>query len=354
MKQLLTLALIAAVPVTTKAQLAITPNLSTAEMTELLEGFGMTILNVDIQCAGQAYGQFQGDSELQIYEGVLLTTGDASQVANPASFFATSFTNSGGDPDLAVLAGVPIYDACVLTFDCIPVGDTLLLNFSFGSEEYPEFVCTYFNDVFGLFLSGPGLSGPFTDNAMNIATVPGTSVPIAINTVNGGDPGLGGPNSPCVMADPNFEDNSIYYVDNATGEHTAYDGFTVNLVAFAAVEPGQTYRFKAAVGDAGDGIFDSGVFVEAFSFRSNGLSTSIPTASTPALGLEHHGDAVAILLPADTQGELLLFGDTGQLIRSQRVDSDRVWLDLGGLPTGLYTVRVLDSQGLAPLRFVKG
>ncbi len=353
MKQLITLALITAIPAATQAQLTVTPDLSTAEMTELLEGFGMTILNVDIQCSGQAYGQFQGDSELQIYEGVLLTTGDASLVANPANFFASASTNSGSDPDLAVLAGMPINDACILTFDCIPVGDTLLLNFSFGSEEYPEFVCTAFNDVFGLFLSGPGINGPFTDNAVNIATVPGTSVPIAINTVNGGDPGQGGTSSPCYLADPNFEDNSIFYVDNAAGEHVAYDGFTVNLVAFAAVEPGQVYRFKAAVGDAGDGIFDSGVFIEAFSFRSNGITTSIPVVPSPDLGLEHHGDAVAVLLPTGTRGELLLFGDTGQLIRSIRVDSDRVWLDLSGLPAGLYTVRVLDAQGLAPLRFVK-
>ena len=52
-----------------------------------------------------------------------------------------------------------INDLCVLGFDFIPESDTIVFNYSFGSEEYTSWVNTQYNDVFGFFISGPGITG---------------------------------------------------------------------------------------------------------------------------------------------------------------------------------------------------
>ena len=73
--------------------------------------------------------------------------------------------------------------------------------------------------------------------------------------------------------------NGTYYFDNGDGSGSGtapdgatvqYDGFTHPLTAVAAVVCGQTYHIKLAIADAGDGAWDSGVFLEAGSFASAG------------------------------------------------------------------------------------
>ena len=61
------------------------------------------------------------------------------------------------------------FDASILEFDFITFSDTILFSYVFASEEYKEFVNANFNDAFGFFISGPGISGPFSNNSMNIA-----------------------------------------------------------------------------------------------------------------------------------------------------------------------------------------
>src|SRR5690606_3893211 len=97
------------------------------------------------------------------------------------------------DPDLAqLISPITVNDCAVLEFDFVPNGDTLKFNFAFASEEYNEYVCGTVNDVFGFFISGPGINGPFTNNAENIALIPGTDVPVSINTLNNGTVGANG------------------------------------------------------------------------------------------------------------------------------------------------------------------
>lgn len=331
------------------AQLIVTDSLPISSIAELLEGTGVTITNVELLCNGAAMGHFIGSSDLPIEEGLLLTTGSASQVAGPASSLVSNMVLGGGgtDPDLSSIAGAIISDACVLTFDCIPMGDTLLFNYVFGSEEYPEFVCSFFNDVFGLFLSGPGISGPYTNNAVNVALIPGTQTPVSINTVHGGlnnDP----LNALCPAV------NEQYYINNTQSATVAYDGLTEALVATAVVVPGETYTFKLAVGDVMDNIYDSGVFLEAFSFRSFGLSTGMEEryALKPQLLLE--ADALTVIFP-DGVGVhgLRLLSASGKEVARHRVQGDRLRLPTADLPTGVYIVQAWGDVPLQPLRFVR-
>ncbi len=276
---------------TAHGQLVINQGLTPTQLVQdVLLGSGVTVSNVSFNgvlgpaTAQPGSGSFTASgTNLGLTAGVLLTSGEVQQVANPGSYFASGINNTGSDPDLAILANQIINDRAVLEFDFVPVGDTVKFRYVFGSEEYPEYACTDFNDAFGFFLSGPGITGPFQNGAINIALIPGsTSIPIAINTVNPGVPGTsGGQASICAAADPNWQSNNQYYVNNGAGATVCYDGFTVVLTARWPVQCGQTYHIKMAIGDGSDSSFDSGVFLEAGSFTSTPFVPSL----TPGPGI---------------------------------------------------------------------
>jgi gliding motility-associated-like protein len=278
MKHILSVLLFLAGSIVGHAQLTVNNGMTPAQLVQdVLLGGGVTAFNVTYN--GQAAppanqpgrGSFTAvNSNLGLAAGVILSTGRATDAANDGNFFASNANNTGADGDLAALSGQTINDRTVLEFDFIPTGDTLRFRYVFGSEEYPEYVCSDFNDAFGFFLSGPGITGPFSNNARNIALIPGTTVPVTINTVNPGTPGFSGTASTCAQSDPNWQANSVYYTDNQSGGTVAYDGFTVVLTAFALVQCGQTYHIKLAIGDGFDSSFDSAVFLEAGSFTSSG------------------------------------------------------------------------------------
>ncbi|MEM7038021.1 MAG: choice-of-anchor L domain-containing protein, partial [Bacteroidota bacterium] len=151
----------------------------------------------------------------------------------------------------------------------------------FGSEEYDEYVCATFNDVFAFFISGPGIVGQ-----QNIALVPGTTTPVAINTVNVGMPGQFGSAGPgCITTNSQY-----YFQNNAAVTTVQYDGFTTSLVAKSAVMPCSTYHIKLAIADAGDGALDSGVFLEeggircASSFVQVESGLNVPSAGSAVEG----------------------------------------------------------------------
>lgn len=312
------------IPAAMQAQLTITDGLSPAQVTSLLEGFNITISNLTINCPDSSFGQFNGTSEIPITNGLVLTSGLAASVAGPVWNMATSVTSMTGDADLGALVTMPTYDACALEFDCVPLGDTLLFNFAFGSEEYPEFAGSSFNDVFAIWLTGPGFPIP-----TNVAAIPG-GIPVSINNVN------------------SFT-NATYYVDNEAipGVNCAYDGFTQNLTAFAVVTPGATYHFKTAIADVADGIFDSGVFLEAFSFRSvMGSSTGINSITAGDLSVIDRGGVLEISLPlgrSDMQGRIV--DATGRAVRQFRVNRATTSVSMSGINVGAYTLELSDANG---------
>ena len=62
----------------------------------------------------------------------------------------------------------------------MPSGDTIAFNYMFGSDEYPEYSPSTYNDAFGFFLWGPNPIGP-AYNATNLALIPGTTTPVLEN-----------------------------------------------------------------------------------------------------------------------------------------------------------------------------
>lgn len=240
------------------------PGVTPVDMVENIVGDGIIYDNVTFQGANSSRGIFNNgqSTNLGIASGIFLTSGAGYVIPGPNSSCSAGANN--GTPGHAVLNSITTsttYDAAVLEFDFIPESDTMRFKYVFGSEEYNEWVGSSYNDVFGYFVSGPNPEGGFYTNK-NIALVPGTNnTSVKINSVNNGY-------SQCGVVPTGPGTNSAYYDDNTNGLSLEYDGFTVVLTAFVLVVPCSTYHILIGIADAGDGIYDSGVFIEENSFES--------------------------------------------------------------------------------------
>ncbi len=265
------------------AQISVTNTLTPVQLVQdVLLGFGVTASNITINGSPVTAQTVQsnatffsaGTTNFPINSGVLLTTGRGVGAVGPNS--SGSFTSNtpptpsvGSDPHLNAIANGTVRNGIVLEFDFIPSGDTLSFNYMFGSDEYPEFSPSTYNDAFGFFLWGAGISGPYTlagypAGGRNLAVVPGTSTAVTINNV--------GPSS-----------NSAYYVGNvggaAYGNAIQYDGTTTLLSANASVQCGETYHIKLCIANVSDQLYDSGVFLQANSFSSDAIEVTVASVS---------------------------------------------------------------------------
>lgn len=225
----------------------------------------VTASNIQVSGGNAGIGYFScSNPSFPFSSGIVMASGDISNAVGPNNETgAGSQLDGNGDPDLLqIITPYSVKDAVILEFDFVPSSDFIQFRYIFGSEEYPEYVCSY-NDVFAFFISGPGISGPYSNNAKNIALVPGTTTPVSIDNVNNG---LN--NNPNDWTCP--AQNSAYYVNNNGGQIIEYDGHTVALTATTTVIPCETYHIKLAIADANDQVLDSGVFLEAGSFSSGG------------------------------------------------------------------------------------
>jgi len=252
------------------AQPAVTINQTAEQLVHNLVGTGVVTMNPVLSCPKPANGIFKiVSSNLGIKGGIILSTGYAANAIGNASSLADYSNSSRGDEDLTALSGQATYDACKLEFDFIPTGETIKFRYVFGSEEYPSFACTQYNDVFAFYISGPEYPVH-----KNIALIPGTAIPVAINTTAGVVGSSGGKLSICEAMGQGSPFKE-YYVDNSKGPSITYNGFTKVFTAVAAVRPCATYHLKLAIADAKDHQYDSGVFIEEGSLSSNTLSVSL-------------------------------------------------------------------------------
>ncbi|MEN2490248.1 choice-of-anchor L domain-containing protein, partial [Flavobacterium sp. B11] len=209
-------------------------------------------------------------STFPIDEGILLSTGKISSAMGPNSYTNRSdeLVNEASDPDLTNISGETMHDAAILEFNFIPDGNLVEFKFVFASEEYLEYVHTDYNDAFGFFLSGSGINGPYTNNAINLAQLPNGDA-VTINNIHSSGTNVNN------VSFPNH--NVAYYANNPAGSATMeYDGSTVVLTATYAVTPGQNYKIKMAIADASDQKWDAGVFLKAKSFATNTLVITNP------------------------------------------------------------------------------
>ena len=239
----------------------------------VLLGPGVTVSNILYNGNPAAIGSFQATgTNLGIDEGIVMTTGTVIAGEDgphgPNDNGASGLDNGYGGSALlsSIISGGTTLNASILEFDFIPYSDTVSFKYVFGSEEYPEWVSAGFNDVFGFFITGPGIIG-----YQNIAQLPNGAGVVSIDNVSA-------------------VTNQQFFVDNGNGTqapfnssdaYIQYDGFTKVLKAFSEVQCGETYHLVIAIADVGDGQFDSGIFLEA-----NSLSSPTPVQISYSLSAE--------------------------------------------------------------------
>lgn len=284
------------------------------------------VSNVQMVAVPQQIGRFENGGILGLNSGLVLSTGIITGSQQPSSVFNNTFLGTSGDVDIAnfgSLAGQnpTNYDACFVEFDFTPtLSDTISFTYVLASEEYPEYANSSFTDRF-LFLVSSN-NGPYS----NIAFLPGTTIPVEINSVNA-------------------TVNPQYYIDNLLGPNAGnfvFDAYTTPFLAKFFAQTGVTYHIKLVIADVSDSSFDSAIFLdEQESYNDiNGLLT---VNNSPAEGtLEVFNFVTDTLLAQPVQTIAVTNG-------TYLADS---------LQTGMYHVRFTPNPalfpGVAPLYYTNG
>ena len=265
------------------AQINVYPGQTALALAQKLAGQGVTITGATLTCPSVANGIFKVvSSNIGLDSGIVLTTGRAATqgtnygVNGYTAYLASNNNGAPGDASLTTLAGQQTLDACGLEFDVVPNGDTIRFSYIFSSEEYINAVCGPYNDAFAFFISGPGIAG-----SDNMALIPGTNIPVTINSINNGVPGSQGTISNCTSMGPGAP-FTTYYINNNPGATLTHQGFTKVLQAIHAVTPCGKYHLKMVIADAGNALYDSGVFLKAGSLQAGDYSVSALSALTMA------------------------------------------------------------------------
>lgn len=239
----------------------------------LMAGAGCwDIQNIETKGSFAQLGMYSGSPGPGI--GVAMSTGIATD-ANGQNDIPNEGTDFGGwgDADLTatIFPFVFTFDAASIEFDFVAPYDGLLSwDIVWASEEYPSGNC----DGFGIFASGPGISGPFTGNSQFYGNAPQSSY--AINACNIG------PNS-----------LSPLYIDNAGGKDTEFDGYTVPMKVFIPIQKCGKYHIKFVIADTNDGLNDSAVFIAGNTYgyeQTSSVEVVIPT-SNDNIAFEECSDA---------------------------------------------------------------
>jgi len=234
--------------------------MSAATLAQALVGSGVTVTNATFTGNRAQAGLIHlvDPAVVSFNDGVILSSGNIADIVGPNKSDGTTGDMAGAaDPDLTALIQnsqtvYPMtFDAAVLEFDFVPATSPVYFTYTFGSDEYLEWV-NLFNDVFAFYVNGT-----------NCATVPGG--PVSIDTVNDTvNPAL-------------FRDNS-FSNPPANPINIESDGLSVELICQAMVVPGATNHLKLAIADTSDQILDSVVVL-----KSHSLSTQPPESCNDAV-----------------------------------------------------------------------
>lgn len=219
--------------------------------------FNVSVSGGNFASGEKSFGYFDGTgTTFPFQNGIIISTGKINNAPGPNSYLSDDGGNMGwnGDPDLNQALGLSnTYNATILEFDFIPLGNRISFDYIFSSEQYlsnpMSNQCNY-TDGFAFLLKRNGDS-----DYQNLAVVPGTNTPVKVNTVRGSG-------TICPPA------NEAYFdAFNGTDHPTNYNGQTKILTAESTVIPGETYHIKLVIADEGNYRFDSAIFLGGGSFN---------------------------------------------------------------------------------------
>ena len=227
--------------------------------------FGLNCENISTVTSvgnNMTFGVYANGQSLGLNSGIVMATGNIFHF-NASNATAFSSTNFGmpGDMHINQFSQYPSsYDAVSIQFSFTPTtSDTVSFRYVFASEEYPEYVYSEYNDRFLFLVSENG------QGFQNVATVPGTTIPVEINSIN-------------------QYVNTQYYIENTPANpnynNFVFDGYTVPMYAKFYVQAGNTYTIKLVIADVHDGIYDSAIFLDEQESFSN-ISGDLTIAGVP-------------------------------------------------------------------------
>ncbi len=288
------------------SELTYNTSATAVQMANEIFGNGATVVGASYSGSSYSSGIFSnGDSiapgATPSDTGVILSTGRVTDYTNSSgqeNQNTNTSTNSGGQNNNAAFnaaAGTNTFDASILTVDFIPTTSTFSIQFTYGSEEYPEFVNSIYNDLVGVWVNG---------SFVNLAVGSGTP---NINNVHAGN-------------------NQNLYVDNATDTYnTEMDGFTVTLTLTLNVNPNVVNTIRIGIADVGDSNYDSNLLIAGNSIQNEVLLTDdeydvvqngTPTLDILSNDIESSGGTLTI---THINNIAVVAGDTVVLATGQQV-----------------------------------
>ncbi len=259
----------------TASELPVDTGASALEMARSIFGDWTQVVSASYTGDNRASGIFtDGDSVAPGVtpsdSGVIISTGRARDITNSwgqsNQRTGTSTNNNGVNNDSGFngIAGANTYDASWLEISFVPTGDTMTLQFTFASEEYPEYAASQFQDAVGIWANG-------------------TSVPLGIGS------GTVTPDTVNPNSNPNL------FVDNGSDDfNTEMDGFTLTLSVDFPVVAGVVNTLRIGIADVGDSSYDSNILIAADSVQD----TLIAHDDTATANLT--GDTTIDVLDNDT------------------------------------------------------
>lgn len=219
--------------------------------------FNVSVSGGNFATGEKSFGYFDGTgTTFPFQNGIILSTGKINNAPGPNGYLSDDGGGMGwnGDPDLNDALGLSnTFNATVLEFDFIPLGNRISFDYIFSSEQYlssPSSNQCNYTDGFAFLLKRNGET-----RYQNLAVVPGTNIPVKVNTVRGSG-------TICPPA------NQAYFdAFNGTNHPTNFNGQTKVLKAESDVIPGETYHIKLVIADEGNYRFDSAIFLGGGSFN---------------------------------------------------------------------------------------
>ena len=202
----------------TGAEITYNTSASALQMANTIFGSGVTVTGASYSgpansSAIYSNGQLSPEAT-PANSGVILSTGnvrDFTQSSGDPNRYTNTSTDTSGannNSQFNAVAGTRTYDAVWLDVNFVPDGNVMTMNFTFASEEYPEYVSSDFNDFLGVWVNG---------QYVPITVGDGTT---AINNIN-------------PVKEPNL------FISNTNDRYnTEMDGFTLTLKLTIPVKPG--------------------------------------------------------------------------------------------------------------------
>ncbi|MGP1384444.1 MAG: DUF4347 domain-containing protein, partial [Thainema sp.] len=255
---------------------------------------GLSNIQATTTGGAEAFGTFTNDP-FGFNSGIVLSTGNVNNLLGPNDAPGTGSTVTGDQSGIR-------FD---ITFD-VDAGlenTEVFFNFVFGSEEFPEYGGSNFNDSFQLSLNGTNLA-LLSDGQT-----------VTINNLA-----------------PNGETGPFHpdYVDNTGGTETELDAYTKALTFTGSLNAGQSNTLSIVIADVGDSAYDSAVFLQGGSFG---------TTPTPP----PNGDVTSpVLVNAEIDGTTLVLTYDEALDGISDPDGTAFIVNVNGSPV---TVSSADANG---------